>query len=153
MMTDIKLSVLIAAAFMFISSELMATSTAQNDYSHFTPSKTQIEQMSNATDAACHAKAESASNLNSNMACIDSTYKRIDKRLNKSYRTAMRRISKAKKEQLRLEQKSWLDTGFNYCEEKWKEELNVEGVTYRYEVRKCSLAELHRRTLWVEQYR
>jgi uncharacterized protein YecT (DUF1311 family) len=150
-----KFTYSIATALMIASATAIAVTPTPvpMTYSNFTLTDAEVAQMPNSADKACKTKADKTPNPNAEIACNEITYRRIDKRLNASYRKTMARLPKAKQSELRLEEKQWLETRFNVCEQQFAEELNVTSVSYRQVVSNCRLAELYRRVIWIERYK
>ncbi len=148
-----KSGLVVAAALTLAPAMAMAKMPAHDGYSHFAPTKAEQAQMLNAADKACLAAALKAPNESARIDCNAATYRRIDARLNAAYRGAVKSLPKAKSAALKFEQKAWLASQNKVCASGDAKQLNRESVSYRAAMSDCSLAELYRRTIWVEHYR
>jgi uncharacterized protein YecT (DUF1311 family) len=148
-----KFKLMIAAAMMLAPVALIAKTPAHDGYAHFTLTKTELAQMPNAADRTCLEAAIKASNENARIACNRSTYKRIDARLNGSFRAIVAKLPKMRGDALLQEENAWLATRDKICASGAARELNRASVSYRAVMSDCGLAELYRRTLWVARYR
>ena len=129
----------------------MAKTPAQNDYWHFALTDAEIAQMPNAADKACLAKADQEPFAV--IQCNIPQFDRIEERLSQSYHGVMATLPKAQKDRLHSEQQLWIMTREAICKARVEDELNETSITYNAAVIQCALAELYRRTLWVERYR
>lgn len=82
--------------------------------------------------------------------CIDEEFERVDRNLNASYRSVLKRLQDdAARETLRLLQRAWLKT-------RWKQCDNIAdgdgGQAAQIDDRNCRLEETARRTLWLHHY-
>jgi uncharacterized protein YecT (DUF1311 family) len=145
-----KFGLLIAAALSLSSAAAIAKRPAHDRYMHFALSKAEIAQMPNTADKACLAKANEEPFAV--IACTAPLFDRIEKRLSLSYHAVMAKLPKASKIQLRGEQGFWLITREASCKAQVGDELNETSITYHAAIHQCNLAELYRRTLWVERY-
>jgi uncharacterized protein YecT (DUF1311 family) len=146
-----KFGFFVAAAMLLTHTAVTAKTPAHDGYVHFAPTKAEIAQMPNAEDLACLTKADQEP-----FAVIECTapqFDRVEQRLNVSYRAVMARLPKTQKIKLRSEQRLWLITREATCKARVGDELNDTSITYHEAMTQCALAELYRRTLWVERYR
>jgi uncharacterized protein YecT (DUF1311 family) len=146
-----KLGFIIAAALVSAPAVVSAKKPAYDGYIHFTLTEAEIAQMPNAADKACLAKADQEPYAV--IACTVPQFDRIETRLGLSYRAVLAALPKAQKINLRSEQGLWLITREAICKARVGDELNEESITYDAAIIQCALAELSRRTLWVERYR
>jgi uncharacterized protein YecT (DUF1311 family) len=149
--TVTKLGFFIAAALVSAPAVVSAKKPAHDGYVHFTLTKAEIAQMPNAADKACLAKSDQEPYAV--IACTAPQFDRIETRLGLSYRAVLAALPKAQKTKLRSEQGLWLITREAICKARVGDELNETSITYDTAVIQCALAELYRRTLWVERYR
>jgi uncharacterized protein YecT (DUF1311 family) len=148
-----KFKLLISVAMMLAPVASIAKTPAHNGYAHFALAEAELAQMPNAADQTCLEAAIKAPNENARIACNRSTYKRIDARLNRSFRAILAKLPKMRGDALRQEENAWLATRDKICASGAARELNRASVSYRAAMSDCGLAELYRRTLWVEHYR
>jgi uncharacterized protein YecT (DUF1311 family) len=146
-----KLRFFIAAALVSAPAVATAKKPAHDGYIHFTLTKGEIDQLPNAADKACLAKADQEPYAV--IECTTPQFDRIETRLGLSYHAVLAALPKAQKTKLRSEQRLWLITREATCKARVGDELNETSITYGTAVIQCALAELYRRTLWVERYR
>jgi uncharacterized protein YecT (DUF1311 family) len=146
-----KFQLLVAAALTLAPAIAMAKVPALEGYMLFTLTDTELAQMPNSADKACLAKVDEEPFAA--IACTAPQFDRFEQRLNQSYQAAMAMLPKAKKTNLESEQGLWLITREAVCKARVGDELNEMSVAYNTAVIQCALAELYRRTLWVERYR
>jgi uncharacterized protein YecT (DUF1311 family) len=146
-----KFGFLVAAVLTLAPAAVSAKKPALDGYIHFTLTKAEIAQMPNAADRACLAKADQEPYAV--IACTAPQFGRIETRLGLSYHAVLAALPKAQKTKLRSEQGLWLITRDAICKARVGDELNEESITYDAAIIQCALAELSRRTLWVERYR
>jgi uncharacterized protein YecT (DUF1311 family) len=142
---------LVAAVLMLTPAIAPAKKPAHDRYAHFALTKADIDQMPNAADKACLAKADQEPYAV--IACTAPQFDRIETRLGLSYQAVLAALPQAQKTNLRSEQGLWLITREAICKAQVGDELNETSITYDAAVIQCALAELYRRTLWVERYR
>jgi uncharacterized protein YecT (DUF1311 family) len=149
-----KFGCFITAALVLAPTAVMATMPAHDGYMLFALTKAELAQMPNAADKACLATAAAkATNENGRIVCNNAIYKRLDARLNIAYRAAMTRLPKAKAATLRAEENAWLASRDKICAAGTAKYMNPQSVSYRALISDCGLAELYRRTMWLERYR
>jgi uncharacterized protein YecT (DUF1311 family) len=146
-----KFRLLIAAALTLAPAIAIAKEPVLDDYMLFALTDAELSQMPNAADKACLAKVDKEPFAA--IACTAPQFDRFEQRLNQSYQAAMAMLPKAKKTNLESEQGLWLITREAVCKARVGDELNLDSIAYNTAVIQCALAELYRRTLWVERYR
>jgi uncharacterized protein YecT (DUF1311 family) len=145
-----KFGLFITAALTIAPAIVMAKAPARHDYMLFALIEAELAEMPNAADKACLAKANQEPYAD--IACTVPQFDRIEQRLDQSYQAVMATLPKAKKTNLESEQGLWLITRDAICKARVGDELNETSITYDAAIIQCSLAELYRRTLWVERF-
>jgi uncharacterized protein YecT (DUF1311 family) len=137
---------ILVAAFMPLHPKL---AHAGSSYASFQPSKAQLSALNGRTYVVCmDNSAGNTANINE---CTDNEYTRLDGRLNASYQSALRRLSRQKAAALRSDERGWLATRDDKCLADLKEEREGGGTIYSILIRDCRLEELKRRVLWIER--
>lgn len=124
---------------------------ASSGYGAFAPTAAQLGRLDSATYKLCMDNSNgNTANINE---CSDTEYARLDRRLNRSYQAALRRLSPRQARALRSDERGWVATRSDQCVADLKEEREGGGTIYSILIRDCTLQELKRRILWIESRR
>ena len=89
--------------------------------------------------------------------CSAAEHERLDALLNSTYQSALTRLpSDAAREQLRAQQRHWLKTRYDHCDERLEEAGEGgphSGTMALLILDACGLSEMDRRIAWLERYR
>jgi uncharacterized protein YecT (DUF1311 family) len=124
-------------------------------YAKFKLTAAEQEQREGKAFVAC---MEKSGGVTVNMRdCSEAEGKRLDALLNSTYQSALARLpSDAAREQLRAQQRRWLETRYDHCDQELEEA--GEGGPHRGTMAllildDCGLSEDQRRIAWLERYR
>jgi uncharacterized protein YecT (DUF1311 family) len=142
----LKTGILIVALLLCPTAVLVKTN-ARSDYSHFVLTEAASRAMRSETYVKCIVEAGGVTATMRE--CIGAEYRRIDARLNASYKRVLARLSKTSQAKLRGEERAWLKTRLDKCEHDLEEDKG--GTIWLIEMDNCALQESIRRTLWIER--
>jgi uncharacterized protein YecT (DUF1311 family) len=129
-----------------------------SDYKLFAITPDENAAFDSKQDQKCYADAmgdnikPTQNTIIKELACNRKQFARIDKRLNRSYRTLMAALPANRQQILRQEQRDWLATRDQMCEDIPAYKFKSATLEEVLDLDNCRMGELFRRTTWIERY-